>query len=299
MFKRFLVPSFRLIQSRNSSNLLTVSEVDGVRNITMVDGKTRNCLSMSMMENLIQEIKQNENDKSLRVIVLSSSGPVFSAGHNLKELAPEKGYESHKNVFDKCHELITSIVTSPLPVISKIDGLAAGKLKLLTLIDEKLIRNIYSCWFTASCFLRYYGLQPKKQLFYARGEFWNFLQYTRNCNFSSDTSNEVKLHATDRSAHLIRWSITCRTRQQCRVKWRTRRRTYEDHWRNQEQVTRRYLLWQEVLLPAARDGPQRSLSSGCFSYGWQFAASRRPRRHQKLYWKEKTEVVKQVTITST
>lgn len=153
MFKRFLLPSFRLIQFRNSSSLLSVSEADGVRNITMVDGKTRNCLSMSMMENLIQEIKQNENDKSLRVIVLSSSGPVFSAGHNLKELAPEKGYESHKYVFDKCHELITSIVTSPLPVISKIDGLAAGKLKTLTLRDKKLIENIFSCWFTASRFL--------------------------------------------------------------------------------------------------------------------------------------------------
>lgn len=127
MFKRLAVPSLRYIQTRNSSNLLTVTEVDGVRSITMVDSKTRNCLSMSMMENLIQEIKRNENEKSLRVIVLSSTGPVFSAGHNLKELSPEKGYESQKNVFNKCHELIASIIASPLPVISKIDGLAAGK----------------------------------------------------------------------------------------------------------------------------------------------------------------------------
>lgn len=126
MFKRFAIPSLRFIQSRNSSNLLSVTEADGVRNITMVDSKTRNCLSLPMMENLIQEIKRNENDKSLRVIVLSSTGPVFSAGHNLKELAPEKGYESQKNVFNKCHELITAIITSPLPVVSKIDGLAAG-----------------------------------------------------------------------------------------------------------------------------------------------------------------------------
>lgn len=127
MFKRLAILSLRLIQTRNSSNLLSVSEADGIRNITMVDSKTRNCLSLAMMENLVQEIKHNENDKSLRVIVLSSTGAVFSAGHNLKELSPDKGYESQKKVFNKCHELITSIVESPLPIISKIDGLAAGK----------------------------------------------------------------------------------------------------------------------------------------------------------------------------
>lgn len=127
MFKRLAIPSLRFIQARNSSNLLSVSESNGIRNITMVDGKTRNCLSMAMMQSLIDEIKRNENDKSLRVIVLSSTGSVFSAGHNLKELSPDKGYESQKNVFNKCHELITSITASPLPVISKIDGLAAGK----------------------------------------------------------------------------------------------------------------------------------------------------------------------------
>ena len=159
MLKRFLVPSLRFDQARYYSSLLSVTEVDGIRNIKMVDEKTRNCLSMSMMENLIQEIKQNENDQSLRLIVLSSSGPVFSAGHNLKELAPEKGYESHKKVFNRCHELITSIISSPVPIISKIDGLVAGKLKALTLKGEKLIENNLSCWFTACCFLRHHCLQ--------------------------------------------------------------------------------------------------------------------------------------------
>lgn len=79
-----------------------------------------------MMESLIGEIKKNDDDKSLRAIVISSTGPVFSAGHNLKELSPEKGYENQKSVFNKCNELISSVITSPLPIISKVDGLAAG-----------------------------------------------------------------------------------------------------------------------------------------------------------------------------
>lgn len=127
MFKRILSPSLNHLSVRRNHNLLSVTESDGIRNIAMVDGKTRNCLSIAMMESLIKEIKKNEDDKSLRIIVLSSTGPVFSAGHNLKELSPDKGYENQKGVFNKCHELIKSIIHSPLPVISRIDGLAAGK----------------------------------------------------------------------------------------------------------------------------------------------------------------------------
>lgn len=127
MFKRFLLPTCKHLHVRKNHNLLSVTEADGVRNIQMVDGKTRNCMSMAMMDGLINEIKQTEDDKTLRVIVLSSTGPVFSAGHNLKELSADKGYENQRNVFNKCHELIKSIIHSPVPVISKIDGLAAGE----------------------------------------------------------------------------------------------------------------------------------------------------------------------------
>lgn len=128
MFRRLLIPSFKHISVRKNHSLITVTESDGIRNITLADSKTRNSLSMAMMENLMSEIKRNESDKSLRIIVLSSTGPVFSAGHNLKELSPESGYENQKKVFNKCHELINAIRECPIPVIAKVDGLAAGEI---------------------------------------------------------------------------------------------------------------------------------------------------------------------------
>lgn len=39
-----------------------------------------------MMNYLLEAINSNKDDLSLRAIVLSSKGNVFSAGHNLKEL---------------------------------------------------------------------------------------------------------------------------------------------------------------------------------------------------------------------
>lgn len=127
MFRRVLITSLNNLSIRRNHSLVEVTESDGIRNIKLSDSKTRNSLSMQMMETLMSEIKRNENDKSLRIIVVSSSGPVFSAGHNLKELSADKGYENQREVFNKCHELINSIRDSPVPVISKVDGLAAGE----------------------------------------------------------------------------------------------------------------------------------------------------------------------------
>lgn len=39
-----------------------------------------------MLEVLIDDITGTEDDESLRAIILDAEGPVFSAGHNLKEL---------------------------------------------------------------------------------------------------------------------------------------------------------------------------------------------------------------------
>ena len=44
----------------------------------------RNALSLRMLEELYMALRQD--DKHLRVIVLTHTGPVFSAGHDLKEL---------------------------------------------------------------------------------------------------------------------------------------------------------------------------------------------------------------------
>lgn len=78
------------------------------------------------MSQLLTDIKRNRNDENLRCIILSGNGPVFSAGHNLKELTNDTGIEFHQKVFEKCTELMLEIVRSPVPIIAKIDGLAAA-----------------------------------------------------------------------------------------------------------------------------------------------------------------------------
>uniref|UniRef100_A0A1S4H3Y2 Enoyl-CoA hydratase domain-containing protein 3, mitochondrial n=2 Tax=Anopheles gambiae TaxID=7165 RepID=A0A1S4H3Y2_ANOGA len=106
--------------------LSTYTCKDGVGTILLDNEKTRNSLSLEMMNSIQRNIVENQHDTELRCIVLAAKGRVFSAGHNLKELTAERGSEHHKQVFHKCSELISAIQSAPVPVIAKVDGLAAA-----------------------------------------------------------------------------------------------------------------------------------------------------------------------------
>lgn len=86
----------------------------------------RNALSLDMMSELLTNLRRNKQDENLRCIVLSATGAVFSAGHNLKEFSMDKGQGLHRQVFEKATELMLEIIQSPVPVIAKVNGLSAA-----------------------------------------------------------------------------------------------------------------------------------------------------------------------------
>ena len=48
-------------------------------------------MSLDMLEAIKSDLSKDTNDRNLRVIILRANGPVFSAGHDLKELvSPSK-----------------------------------------------------------------------------------------------------------------------------------------------------------------------------------------------------------------
>jgi len=106
---------------------LEVNEENGVKEIILNHEKTRNSLSMDMMCNIQTEMSKDlDNDKNLRCIVLGAKGHVWSAGHNLKDMIANNNPEYHKALFDKLTEIIQTIRNAPVPVIAKVNGLAAA-----------------------------------------------------------------------------------------------------------------------------------------------------------------------------
>ena len=99
---------------------------EGVVCLTLNDAKRRNALSYNMLTELKDKIQSHSSNKDMRVIIINSEGPVFSSGHNLKELLKENGEEFHQQIFHKCSEVMQLIQDTPLPVLAQVKGLATA-----------------------------------------------------------------------------------------------------------------------------------------------------------------------------
>jgi enoyl-CoA hydratase/carnithine racemase len=101
----------------------------GVLRLTLNRPRARNALSPSLMTAL--QAALDGADASARVIVIAASGPVFSSGHDLKEMSahrsdPDKGQAAFAALFTQCAGLMQAIVRHPLPVIAEVQGLATA-----------------------------------------------------------------------------------------------------------------------------------------------------------------------------
>ena len=103
-----------------------------VRWITLNRPKQRNPLSISMIDALTSALTEAENDASVRAIVIASSGPVFSAGHDLKEMGKQAGeslgdqQSRMRGILKKCSKLMIKIPHSPKAIIACVQGTATA-----------------------------------------------------------------------------------------------------------------------------------------------------------------------------
>ncbi|KAK5896207.1 hypothetical protein CgunFtcFv8_009831 [Champsocephalus gunnari] len=99
---------------------------NGIRRIILNDPKKRNALSLAMLESLRENLLTDVDSDDLRVVIISARGPVFSSGHDLKELTSAQGREYHTRVFHTCSEVMTLIQDIPVPVIAMVNGVATA-----------------------------------------------------------------------------------------------------------------------------------------------------------------------------
>ena len=108
---------------------------DGVLRLTLNAPRSRNALCEAMMTALSSALQDAAKDPAVRVIVLAANGPVFCAGHNLKELtaargAPEnaadRGRAYFTRILNQCSALMASIPAHPKPVIAEVAGTATA-----------------------------------------------------------------------------------------------------------------------------------------------------------------------------
>ena len=108
-----------------SPSLLLRQDGDGVATLTLNRPEARNALSMALMQRLAAELDAIEADLAVRVVVIAGAGPMFCAGHDLREMRAPGG-PSHAALFAACSALMLRITTLRCPVIAQVHGLATA-----------------------------------------------------------------------------------------------------------------------------------------------------------------------------
>ena len=85
----------------------------------------RNALSLALMQELIAALDDIGRDRSIRAVILTAEGKVFSSGHDLGEMTG-RDINGYRRIFDVCTELMTKVQAIPQPVIARVQGLATA-----------------------------------------------------------------------------------------------------------------------------------------------------------------------------
>ena len=100
--------------------------------LTLNRPEQRNPLSSQMIAALHAAIDSANQDPSVRVIVIAGSGPVFSAGHDLREMAPQPDESPDaretrvRQILVDCSRMMLAIVHSPKAIVACVQGIATA-----------------------------------------------------------------------------------------------------------------------------------------------------------------------------
>lgn len=111
--------------------LLREDGADGVTVLTLNRPAARNSLSLVMLETLENAFAAIGEDQRVRCLVLAANGPVFSAGHDLKEITahrqdPDGGRAFYDRAMGTCARVMQAITALPQPVIAAVQGVATA-----------------------------------------------------------------------------------------------------------------------------------------------------------------------------
>lgn len=122
-----------------------IDSTDGVATLTLADEGNRNALSAAVVGGLLDALAAANADPSVRVVVLTNTGRTFCAGADLREQSARSG-PTGAGRFD---QLLQAILTSPTPVVGRIDGHAvAGGVGLAAACDISIARDDVLLGFT-------------------------------------------------------------------------------------------------------------------------------------------------------
>ncbi len=107
------------------------SDGGGVATLTLNRPQARNALSDALLAALTGELDRIAADRTVRAVIVEAKGPVFCAGHDLKEMTArradrDRGRAAFADVLGRCSAMMQRIIGLPQLVIAAVEGLATA-----------------------------------------------------------------------------------------------------------------------------------------------------------------------------
>jgi len=109
-----------------SKNLVILKNEEDISLIKLNDKESFNALSIDLLNELFDALKEADNDKSTKTLILKGLGRGFSAGHNLKEIQENQDETFYRNLLACSKKVMTVLSNLNKPVIAEVHGVATA-----------------------------------------------------------------------------------------------------------------------------------------------------------------------------
>jgi enoyl-CoA hydratase/carnithine racemase len=106
------------------SDAVLVKAEEGFTTITMNRPERRNALSLDLLQQITAALRA-AGDSDARGVILAANGPVFSAGHDFRDLSAAD-VASTRELLEACTDLMLMMQEIPQPVVARVQGLATA-----------------------------------------------------------------------------------------------------------------------------------------------------------------------------
>lgn len=114
---------------------------NGIATLTLNRPDVFNAFNEQQSFDVIDALKKTEKDKSIRVLIITGAGKAFCSGQDLKSIAGAKNRSLSESLYKRYNPMIRAMRNLPVPVICKLNGVAAGAGCSMALASDMIVAS--------------------------------------------------------------------------------------------------------------------------------------------------------------
>ena len=124
-----------------SYETILYSVENGIATLTLNRPDVFNAFNEQLSEDVNDALKKTAKDKTIRVLIITGAGKAFCSGQDLKSISGNKNRSLSESLYKRYNPMIKAIRNLNIPVICKLNGVAAGAGCSLALSCDMIIAS--------------------------------------------------------------------------------------------------------------------------------------------------------------